>query len=378
MLVPRGGRAGRTTTVPKFFWAGLLAGAATALLTPVVTRWIARRGWIDRPGPRRVHKGRVPTGAGIAMVAAFWLAASLYVRPFGQWTGLFLGSLLIAAVGFWDDGANLKPWQKLLGQVAAAALLVAGGTRIEFVTNPLGGMVYIGWWGVPLTIFWVTALTNGMNFIDGLDGLTAGISAIAAVPLLVIAGQRGHDDVVLLTVCLLGVALGFLRYNFHPARVFMGDAGAMFLGFMLGAISVEGALKGAATMTLSIPLLTFGLPLFDTVCAVIRRRWNGRPIYEADAGHVHHRLLQLGFSHRRAVVFLYFVSALLGAVALLLQKVPVEMRPYMMLPVIAGLAVGGHRLRIFDDRPAMETTPSDVGEKGGGGPTPRSSPGASY
>lgn len=312
------------------------------------------------------------------MVAAFWLAASLYVRPIGQWTGLFLGSLLIAAVGFWDDGANLKPWQKLLGQVAAAALLVAGGTRIEFVTNPLGGMVYIGWWGIPLTIFWVTALTNGMNFIDGLDGLTAGISAIAAVPLLIIAGQRGHDDVVLLTVCLLGVALGFLRYNFHPARVFMGDAGAMFLGFMLGAISVEGALKGAATMTLSIPLLTFGLPLFDTVCAVIRRRWNGRPIYEADAGHVHHRLLQLGFSHRRAVVFLYFVSALLGAVALLLQKVPLEMRPYMMLPVIAGLAVGGHRLRIFDDRPAMETTPSDVGEKGGGGPTPRSSPGASY
>ncbi|PZN06464.1 MAG: undecaprenyl-phosphate alpha-N-acetylglucosaminyl 1-phosphate transferase, partial [Bacillota bacterium] len=242
---------------------------------------------------------------------------------------------------------------KFLGQLAAAVILVAFGTRIDFVTNPLGGMIYVGWWGIPLTILWIVALTNSLNFIDGLDGLAAGIAAIACIPLLVIAQQRDATAVVLLTACLLGASLGFLPFNFNPARVFMGDTGAMFLGYMLAAIAVEGALKGATAIALSIPLLTLGLPVFDTACAVIRRGRHGRPIYQADAGHVHHRLLQLGLSHRQAVLVLYGVSGLLGAGALVLWRVPAGAATVGLIVVGGLLALWARRLRIFDDQPAF-------------------------
>lgn len=328
-----------------------VAAAGTGLLAPILAGAAPRWGLVAQPNPRRVHSAPVPTGGGLALAAGFWIAAVWGLGSFAGWTGFLLGSLVIVATGLWDDWRGLAPWQKLAGQLAAAALLVAGGTRIEFVTHPLDGMVHIGWWGVPLTVLWIVALTNSLNFIDGLDGLAAGITAIACLPLAFLAAQRGQDGVVVLCAALLGASLGFLRSNFHPARIFLGDTGAMFAGFALGAISVEGAVKGAATVALSIPLLALGLPVFDTACAIIRRGRNGRPIYQADAGHVHHRLLQRGFSHRRAVLFLYGISALLGAAAVVLHQVSPWERSVFMVVIIAALALWASRLNIFDDRP---------------------------
>lgn len=253
----------------------------------------------------------------MAIYAAFWivvlLSRDLFVPrvPAGL-VSLFWGSTVILVVGLLDDRYELRPLLKFAGQVGVAVYTVWYGHRIEFVTNPFGGMLYLGGWGFPLTVLWIVGVMNMVNFIDGLDGLAAGVSAIACVPLAVVALQMNRPSIALLTFILAGSAFGFLPHNFNPARIFMGDAGAMFLGFMLGAITVDGALKGAATIALTIPLLALGVPVFDILFAVIRRVSAGRPFYEADQHHLHHRLLALGLTQRQAVLVLYAVSGLLG------------------------------------------------------------------
>jgi UDP-GlcNAc:undecaprenyl-phosphate GlcNAc-1-phosphate transferase len=297
--------------------AGVAAVLAYGLTIPV--RHLAlRTGLVDRPGERRVHLKPIPSGGGVAIHAAFWLTVlfsqGLFAPrvPAGM-VSLFWGSTAIVLIGLLDDRFELRPLLKFAGQLAVAVLVVRHGHRIEFVTNPFGGgILYLGLWGYPLTVFWIVAITNMVNFIDGLDGLAAGVSAIACVPLAVVALQMNRPSIALLTFILLGSISGFLPHNFNPARIFMGDTGAMFLGFMLGVIAVDGALKGAATIALTIPILALGVPAFDVLFAVIRRVAAGRPFYEADQGHLHHRLLALGLTQRQAVLTLYVISGLLG------------------------------------------------------------------
>lgn len=295
-----------------------LAFSVSCALTPLVRLAAVRTGFVELPSERRIHKEPLPLGGGVALFAAFWTTV-LAALPFERdLLGLAIASALILLVGLIDDAVELRWYVKLAGQVAAAAIAIGCGIKIEFVTHPLSGeTVYIGWWGVPLTLLWLVALANMVNLIDGLDGLAAGVSTIASLPLFLIAASLGRWEAALMTVALGGAAFGFLPYNFNPARIIMGDSGAMFLGFTLGAISVEGALKGATTLAFVVPILALGLPIFDTVFSIARRIAGGRPFYMADRDHLHHRLLALGLSQRQAVLTLYALSSLMAGGAIL-------------------------------------------------------------
>ncbi len=307
-------------------WLVLIAAACgSALLTPFVRRLAVKYGAVDRPGVRHnrgVHKKPLPRLGGLAIFAAFAVVAAiaLGLRDAGD-RGIFIGGLLIVLVGVVDDFRPLSAKVKLLGQIAAAVVLVLSGVQIHEVTNPFGGWIFLGAWSIPLTILWVVTLINVVNFIDGLDGLAAGVSSIASVTLLLVALKQGQASDVIFAAALAGATLGFLPYNFNPARIIMGDSGAMFLGYALAAISVDGLLKSATTVGLVVPVLAMGLPLFDGFFAIARRYLNHRPVYEADRGHVHHRLLDLGLSQKQAVLVLYGVSGVFSAGAIVLTEV---------------------------------------------------------
>ncbi|MBI2914333.1 MAG: undecaprenyl/decaprenyl-phosphate alpha-N-acetylglucosaminyl 1-phosphate transferase [Firmicutes bacterium] len=316
----------------------------TLFSTPVVRRLSLKLDLVDRPNERRINLQPVPTGGGLALIAGFGAAALSLGRHEQGFAGIMLASVAIVLVGLVDDLYDLPPWLKLGGQVGAALLLAYTGTRIEFITNPLGGMIYLGGFSVLVTVLWVVSVTNMINLIDGLDGLAAGVSAIACVPLLVVALGKGQFGAALLTVALLGSALGFLRHNFHPARIFMGDTGSMFLGFSLAAITTGGALKGAAAIALTVPLVALGVPAFDVVFAVIRRFRSGVPVYVADRGHIHHRLLELGLSHRQAVLAMYAVSSLLGIGAIVMTLVGPEKGALLLGLIALGSLFSAYRL----------------------------------
>lgn len=291
---------------------------AAFFLTPLIRKGALKLQFVDPPRERRVHKVPLPLGGGVGIYLAFWLAVWAFIPWRFELWGWLVASTGILLLGLIDDKWELSWHVKLVGQFLAAGVLVYFGERIEFVTNPLAGeSMYIGAWGIPLTLLWLVALTNMINWIDGLDGLAAGVCAIACVPLFLVAVQKGRIDAALLTVALFGATVGFLPFNFNPARIIMGDAGAMLLGFSLGAISVDGALKGATAIALTVPVLALGLPITETLFSIFRRLASGRPVYVGDADHLHHRLLAMGLSQRQAVLTLYGVSALMAASALI-------------------------------------------------------------
>lgn len=323
------------------------------LLTPPVRRLAIRLGAIDRPVGRSVHNHPIPRLGGLAILISF-LAAVLLTQGISDDTvrGVLAGALVLAVVGLLDDTRGLTPGIKFLGQIAAAILLVALGTSVGEVTNPLdGGMFYLGVWGYPLTVFWVVAIINVVNLIDGLDGLAAGISTIASVTLMFVARQQGQALAAVMAAALAGGAIGFLRYNFNPARIFMGDTGSMFLGFVLAAISVDGALKSTAALALAVPVLALGLPIFDTFFAILRRSLNGQPIYLPDKGHLHHRLLDLGLNQRQAVLVMYTISGLLGIAAVLITQTGFMESLAFLLTLVGALLVGAKKVGVLEFHP---------------------------
>lgn len=306
-----------------FFLALTVAVIATPVSMVLAKRW----GAIDYPGGRRIHLHPIPRLGGLAIYAAFWLAVIFTVVIFKlewdmQYWGLFIGSTLILLVGIWDDIKGIRPLIKLFWQLLAAVILVFFGFSMSFPflnTIPLGavgGAVV----GAILAVFWVVGLVNTVNISDGLDGLAAGICFGAALLLFWSANRIDQFSAAHLTLALAGAALGFLFYNFHPAQVFMGDSGSMFLGYVIGGISIMGLLKTATVLGLVFPLLVLGMPLTDLVFSIIRRKWRGHSISKADRGHLHHRLLDAGFSQRQAVLMLYVMSACFGVAAVLLAQ----------------------------------------------------------
>lgn len=301
----------------------------TLALTPVLRRVALRWGWVAMPGRRSVHRRPVPYLGGVAMGVGFAVAVLAGLGAHDPLARVVaLGGAATVALGALDDRYNLSPGVKLLGMVAIGLGTAAAGVRIEWVTNPLGGLLHVpAWAGVLLTAFWIVALMNAMNLVDGLDGLAAGIAGIAAGTLLITALKHPQLPVggigALMSVAVLGAALGFLPYNFNPARIFMGDAGSLLLGFALAVTSVEGTLKSATALALAVPVLALGLPIADTTLAVVRRLRARRPIAQADRGHLHHRLLELGLTHREAVIVMYLVSGWLGVGAVALT----DLRP---------------------------------------------------
>lgn len=341
--------------MPDYMLAFVIAAGVALLITPGVIFLAARTGAMDAPDARKVHKKPIPRIGGIGIYAAF-MAAIFSVLSFVEVTaevrteliGLMVGGSLIVLVGVIDDYKNLPAKVKLVGQILAAAVLViAFDVRIDFITDPFGDYIYTEWLAIPVTIFWIVGLTNTVNLIDGLDGLAAGVSTIASITIFLVALQQGILLVAVLTAALAGAAFGFLYYNFNPARIFMGDSGSMFLGYMLAGISVIGAVKSAATIALIVPILALGLPILDTTFAIVRRYRGGVPIFKPDKGHLHHRLLDLGFSQRQAVLLMYVISALLGLSAVALTEVSSQFAILIVCVVVAAVLFGAKKIGIF-------------------------------
>ncbi|MFZ5813731.1 MAG: MraY family glycosyltransferase [Bacillota bacterium] len=334
-----------------------LALVASLLLTPLARRLALRTGIVAKVVSRSVHTEPKPFLGGAAMFLAFAAAALVGgVAASESVQGILVCGGLIMLLGVVDDKFALKAKVKFLGQVAIAALLVYGyGVEIAGIMSPLGERwVDFGTFAGPLTILWIVSFVNVMNFIDGLDGLAAGISTIGALVLLLISLQQGLSSAVLLAAALAGSAIGFLRYNFNPAKIFMGDAGSMFLGFTLAAISVEGVLKSALTVSVVVPVLALAVPIFDTAFAIVRRVAAGRSIGEADKDHLHHRLLRLGLSHRNTVLVMWAVSAWLGLSAVAVTEVPLGQAMMIVGLVLVGIFVGARKLGLLQVTPAKQ------------------------
>ncbi len=332
------------------FWyiAGFaLAFIITLILTPFLKKIACSVGAYDFPSPRRVNKKPVPNGGGLAIYAGVMITLLLIMPLSTPLKGIMLGGTIILLIGIVDDIRGLSPRVKLLGQIAAALTLIPFGVQIQFVTNPWGGMIFLGNWGILITILWVVGITNTVNFIDGLDGLAAGVCAIASGTLAIVAMQEGQIAAAFMSLIIAGSSLSFLVFNFHPARIFMGDSGAMFLGFMLATTSTLGALKSATAMTLIVPILALGVPIADTLLAILRRSKNGHPISLADKDHIHHRLIRAGFSHRGAVLAVYGTSILLGIMAVVINTVQQTEWFLLLLLLLSVLGYAGWRLGIF-------------------------------
>jgi UDP-GlcNAc:undecaprenyl-phosphate GlcNAc-1-phosphate transferase len=307
---------------------GLAAGIAY-LLTPIVQRAAVRYGAAHAPRARDIHQEPVPRWGGVAIYLAFLAAVVVSIAVVHLWFGravlwptlmagfgVFLGGTLLSLVGAWDDLKDLSAGKQMLAQIVCALIVVPFGVKIEFLTDPFhpGHMIHLGAWAYPVTLIWIVAVTNAINWIDGMDGLAAGVCAIAAMTLALMAVQSSQPALALLAASLCGSLLGFLRYNFNPAKIFMGG-GALFVGFTLAAISAVGAFKVAATMAILVPILILGVPIFDTAFVIARRFMQGKPIYQADKSHLHHRLLARGFTQRQTVLILYMVSFSLSVLA---------------------------------------------------------------
>lgn len=301
----------------SYFITFILAIVFSVFLTPVAITLAKRWGVLDYPGERRIHKAPLPRMGGAAIYVSFWLAVFLSVPMEKKLIGLFLGSAILFVVGFYDDVKGLRPLYKLFGQIIAASVLVLFGFTVAHVTLPIIGRIELGIFGTVFMVIWVVGLVNAVNLCDGMDGLASGICFIAALMLSWSANHIGATTQSFLMLALAGVTLGFLLFNFNPSKIILGDSGSMFLGYMIGAVSISGMLKTATVLSLVFPLLVLGIPLIDMLFAVIRRKWKGYPIVRADRGHLHHRLLDTGLNQRQAVIVLYGVSLCFGLAAIL-------------------------------------------------------------
>ncbi len=341
--------------MPNYIWAFLIALVAAVMLTPFVIRLAFRTGALDAPDARKVHKRPIPRIGGLAIYAAFMVSMLLLLETseipeeMAQGViGLFVGGSMIVALGLWDDYMNLPPKVKLFGQILCAWAAVAFGVRIDFITSFSGEIMYLyDYVTIPLTMLWMVGITNTVNLIDGLDGLAAGVATIASLTICFVALRMDILVVAVVPAALRGAAFGFLCYNFNPAKIFMGDTGSMFLGFMLSGISVVGVMKSAAMVALVVPVLALGLPIMDTTFAIIRRWLAGAPIMKPDKGHLHHRLLGLGFSQRQAVLLMYVISALLGSGAIVMTAVSPRIAILILVVMVVAVLYGAKRLGIF-------------------------------
>ena len=307
----------------EVIYGAVLALLIVILLTPAVGGMARMLGVVDRPGARRVNRGSVPRLGGIALFFGIFVPALAFL-PLGRETkGLLLGMAVATTVGAIDDFRGLVWWEKLGGQIAAAAIPTGFGIWVHRFTFPILGVHALPEWvGIPLTIAWIVAIMNMVNFLDGLDGLAAGVCAISGGTFCVIALSLGRPDTAILAAIVLGACLGFLRHNFYPARIFMGDSGALLLGFTLGALAIQGLLKTAAVATLLFPLLVLAVPIIDTSFVVAKRLKYRQPVYVADRQHLHHRFMRIGFTQRRAALTMWGWTASLGAAALATRFIP--------------------------------------------------------
>jgi UDP-GlcNAc:undecaprenyl-phosphate GlcNAc-1-phosphate transferase len=303
-------------------YACLVAFAAAALLTPLVARLARRLGAVDDVKDRGLARTATPLLGGLAIFAGTLIAAIAFVPDSPRTQAILAGAALITLVGAIDDARELPPGAKLLGQVAAALILVLSDVIVRTFTLPFLGHVDLHDFGGPVTLIGLVTIMNVVNFSDGIDGLAAGVCAISAAAFSIIAFDLGRDSAAILAAITAGAALGFLVHNFHPASVFMGDCGSNLLGLLLGAIIVEGSLKTNALIALIGPLVVLAVPFLDTGFVIAKRLKYGRPVYRGDSNHFHHRFHRIGFSQRRTVLYLYGWTLTMAGVAVALRFVP--------------------------------------------------------
>ena len=301
-----------------------VAAVIVLALTPLVARLAPRVGGVDDRDDRpRVHKRPVPRIGGVAIVVAIMICAAIWVDLDGPWRGILLGTLLAAVIGFVDDVRGIRPSVKMAGIVAVAAIPVIGyDVTFGHVTLPVVGDHDLGWAAYPLTILWIAAVANLVNLIDGMDGLASGIVAIAACSYAILGMSFLRENAAVLSAIVCGATLAFLVFNYHPARIFMGDTGALALGFLLAAIAVQGVMKTAASIALVGPLLVLAVPILDTSFVVLKRLKYRRAPWSADQNHFYHRFMRIGLSQRRTAAYLHLWAALLSAYAILLRFAP--------------------------------------------------------
>jgi UDP-GlcNAc:undecaprenyl-phosphate GlcNAc-1-phosphate transferase len=308
------------TTHLEVLWGAILACVIVVLLTPAVGGMARLLGVVDRPHEGQRARPNVPRLGGLALFLGIFVPSLAFLPLSGEMRGILLGAAVATTVGAVDDFRGLPWWAKLGGQIGAAAIPTAYGIWVHRFTFPVLGVHELpAWIGVTLTIAGIVAVMNMVNFLDGLDGLAAGVCAISGFTFCLIALSLGRPQPAILAAVVLGACIGFLRHNFYPARIFMGDSGAMLLGFTLASLSVQGLLKTAAVATLLFPLLVLAVPIIDTSFVVAKRLKYGRPIYSADRWHLHHRFMNIGFSQRRAAVTMWAWCGVLAGAALSLR-----------------------------------------------------------
>ena len=329
---------------PEVLYGAAIALLIVVLLTPAVGGMARLLGVVDKPDERRLNRRPIPRLGGLAIFMGILVPSLAFLDLSSEMRGILLGAAVACVVGAIDDFRGLAPFPKLAGQVLAAAIPTAFGVWIDHFTLPFLGAVDLPpWIGVPLTIVWIVAVMNMVNFLDGMDGLASGVCAIAGLTFAVLALSLGKVDAAVLSAIVAGACIGFLRHNFFPARIFMGDSGALVLGYTLASISVAGLLKTASTVVLFLPLLVLAVPILDTSFVVLKRLKYNQRISTADRSHLHHRFINIGFTQRRAALTMWAWTASLGAAALATRFIPFRERgvwhPWETVAVAAiGLA----------------------------------------
>ncbi|MCM3741624.1 undecaprenyl/decaprenyl-phosphate alpha-N-acetylglucosaminyl 1-phosphate transferase [Oceanobacillus luteolus] len=332
--------------------AFMIAFIASFLLTYLVKKFAVKIGAVDFPNYRKIHKEVKPRLGGIAIFLGA-LIGGLYLMPQHEHLPeIVLGALVIIITGALDDRFSIKPIAKLTGQLVAASFIVSSGLIIERVTLPFIGTIDLGFFSVLITVLWVVGITNAINLIDGLDGLATGVTTIALISIFIMALADAQIIVAYISIVLIGANIGFLPHNFYPAKIYMGDTGSNFLGFMVAVVSMLGLFKNVAFLSFVVPIIVLAVPIFDTIVAIIRRAYNKENIMAADNKHIHYQLIKAGYSHRKTVLIIYLFSAAFGGLAILFSEASLQFTliitvfVFLFLHIfaeLAGIVLGGKR-----------------------------------
>jgi len=338
-----------------YLYTFLCALGAVLVITPLMRRLALKVNAIDQPDERKIHDRPTPYLGGMAIYLAFvvslLLAYSLSskVQSYQPFPALLVACLVIVVLGLYDDLRGSSAWIKFLFQSTAALIVIHAGVRIQLINVPFYHYLDLGIWTWPITCLWLVGICNAVNLIDGLDGLAAGVCLFAVLSIFATSVRWDEAEAALLCAALAGSLLGFLRYNFFPARIFMGDTGALLLGFLLGVISIMKGSKSTSAVALLIPITALGIPILDTAVAILRRLRRRQRLFVADRDHLHHRLLHIGLSHRQAVILIYMASLYLGILSFAMAFVPPSLNA-LIFGVLAVSGMAGGAALIFAER----------------------------
>ncbi|NLJ19271.1 MraY family glycosyltransferase [Globicatella sulfidifaciens] len=321
--------------ITKLVIAFAITLISTLLLVIPVKKIALKYGFIDRPSSRKIHKHVMPTLGGLAIFVGSALGL-LYLRPqHSELPAIMIGATVITLVGIIDDKFQIRPLTKLIGQLAAASIVISGGVIIEKITLPLIGLIEFNQgFAILITVLWIVGITNAINLIDGLDGLASGVTTIGLISILVVSIIDTNVIVIYLASILIAANIGFLAHNFYPAKIYMGDTGSMFLGFSIAVISTLGLFKNVTIFSFIVPIIILAIPIFDTLFSIVRRALAGENIMLPDKKHIHYRLMESGFSHRATVLIIYGFSALFGVIAILFSQVSLIMTLVLTVTVL--------------------------------------------